>query len=124
MRSHIRGSKMSSLPEIERWLLMLGTGIAGLRLLKKYRFRSVEFDYFIESLDKEEIEISAFAPPPLQNQYAPLVERIQAELSSDIREAHTQLSDEIVDRMLQNTEKLHSLLKDIHQSVASGIFVV
>jgi len=116
---------MASFSEIEGWLSTLGIGIAGLRLLKEYGIRTSELKYFIENLDDVKIEVSAFAPAPLRNQYEPLVVKAEAKLRSGIKKIlDPNVSNEIVDDVLKGARELYSLLSDMHQATASGLIIV
>ena len=116
---------MASFSEIEGWLSMLSTGIAGLRLLKEYGIRAPELEYFVENLGNSKIKVAAFAPPPLRNQYEKSVAKAETRLRLGIeRMSETNVSDEDVDEVLKDTRELYSLLGDIRRATVSGIITV
>lgn len=115
---------MASISEIEGMLSMLGTGIAGLRFLKEYNIRTSELKYFIENFSDGKIEVSAFAPPPLRNQYEKVLSKIEAKLVSGVKKISSpNVSRKTVDKVLKDAKELYSLLNDIHQATISGIII-
>jgi hypothetical protein len=115
---------MASCSEIEMWLSTLGTGMAGLRLLKEYGIRTPELEYFIENISSSNIEISAFAPPPLRSQYEPLFSQANMKLKSGIKKlADQNVSDEVIDNVLNDARALYIILSDMHKSTVSGIII-
>ena len=116
---------MATFSEIEQWLSILGVGIAGLHILKKYGVRSSELEYFVENFGDAKIVVSAFAPSPLKNQYEPLLSESEIKLKSGIEKiSRTNASSEEVDEVLKDTRELYSLLRDIHQATISGLVTI
>jgi len=116
---------MASFSEIEGWLSILGTGMAGLRLLKEYGIRTSELQYFMEHLGDCRTQVSAFAPSTLKNQYEPLIVKAETKLISGLKKiSKPDVTDEVVDDVLRDARELYSLLSDMHQATASGFIVV
>lgn len=114
-----------SCSEIEKWLSILGGGMTGLRLLKDYDLRTPELEYFIENFDFERMEISAFAPSPLRDQYDELFTQAKEKLRSGVKEvANSSASDEVLGKTLRDAKELYSLLSDLHTAIASGFIIV
>jgi len=123
------GNLVASCSEIESWLSVLGTGIAGLRLFKMFGVQNSELEFFMENFGDMKIEVSAFAPPPLRNQYEITLKQAESELREKIQEMRAQtvdseVSDEMIDSVLKNAENLFSLLRDMHQATVSGFIIV
>lgn len=111
--------------EIEMWLSILGGGMTGLRLLKDYDIRTPELEYFIKNWDFERIEISAFAPSPLRDQYDQLFIETKEKLESGVKKvANSDVSDAVLDKTLKDAKELYSLLSDLHTAIASGFIAV
>ena len=116
---------MATFSEIEEWLSTLGAGIAGLHLLREYGIRTSELEYFIENFGKSRMSVSAFAPPPLKNQYEPILTKTETKLRSGLENIlHIDVSNEEIDEALKDIRELYSLLRDIHQATISGLIVV
>lgn len=116
---------MASVSEIEEWFSILGAGMAGLRLLKEYGIRTVELEYFIENFDKSKMRISAFAPPPLRDQYEPKFSSIKAKITSGIKAiSNTNTSDDTLNTLLADTKEMYILLNDVHRTITSGFIMM
>jgi hypothetical protein len=115
---------MASVSQIEEWFSVLGAGMAGLRLLKEYGIRTVELEYFTENFGKSEIKISAFAPPPLHDQYEPRFSGIKKEIISGIEAlSDPRISAETLNKLLLNTKEMYMLLNDAHRTFASDFIL-
>jgi hypothetical protein len=115
---------MASVSQIEEWFSILGAGMAGLRLLKEYGIRTVELQYFIENFDKSEMKISAFAPPPLRDQYEPKFSSIKGKIISGIKAISNQkVSADTLNKLLVDTREMYILLNDVHRTVTSGFIL-
>lgn len=107
--------------EIESWLSILSAGITGLHLFKEYGFRTPELIFFLENFDSEKMEIAAFAPPPLRDQYAQLFDEANKRLRNGIvKMRNSDVAEEVLDIVLRDTTELYGLMSDMHQSVSSG----
>jgi hypothetical protein len=116
---------MASYSEIERWLSVLATGMAGLRLLKHYGVRSPELEHFIQNITDGQMSISAFAPSPLREQYQPLISQTEEELKSETKKlSDPNVSEEIVDSVLNKAQELYTLLSDMHRNAFSSLIIV
>lgn len=115
---------MASVSQIEEWFSILGAGMAGLRLLKEYGIRTVELEYFTENFGKSEMKISAFAPPPLRDQYEPKFSGIKKKILSGIEAiSDPRVSAETLNKLLENTKDMYMLLNDVHRTFASGFIL-
>jgi len=112
---------MASSVEIEGWFSILATGMAGLRLLKEFGIRTAELDYFTKNFGKTKIEISAFAPPPLRDQFEPTFNQVEDKVKRDIEKIkEPNVAYDVVDELLKNIRDLYSLLSDVHRTIVSG----
>ncbi len=119
-----KGEIMASVSQIEEWFSILGTGMAGLRLLKEYGIRTVELGYFIENFGKSEMKISAFAPPPLRDQYEPRFSGIKKKIISGIETiSDPRVSAETLNKLLANTKEMYMLLNDVHRALTSDFIL-
>ena len=114
---------MASRSEVESCFSVLGAGIAGLRLLKQFGFKSKELELFIENMATEEkVKICAFAPSPLRNQYKASILEAEAKVKEDIKQLSAdQPSDEIIDQAINDTKKLYGILSELHRTVVTGL---
>jgi hypothetical protein len=118
---------MASCPEIEEWLSILGTGIAGLRFLKEYGVRTSELEYFTRNFGETRIEASAFAPAPLRSEYEQMLKQFETKLRAGIQELRAQtdsVSSELIEALLKDAKELFRLLRDMHQAAVSGLTFV
>jgi hypothetical protein len=115
---------MASRSEVESCFSVLGAGIAGLRILKEFGFKSTELDIFIKSMATDEkVKICAFAPSPLRNQYEAAITEVETKVKQDIEKvsAQTLPSDEVIDEAIKDTKQLYSLLAELNRTVVSGL---
>lgn len=118
---------MASISEIETWFSILGAGMTGLRLLREYGMRTVELRYFVENFDKYKMRISAFAPPPLRDQYEPKFSSVKTKISAGIQEvlrSNGNMPEEAVNALLEDIKEMYMLLNDAHRTITSGIILV
>jgi len=116
---------VASSSEVEGWLYLLGAGMAGLRMLKEFGIRTSELDYFIRNFGKTDMRISAFAPPPLRDQYELAFSETEKKLTQGIEKIEkSDVTNEAIDDAVENLRKLYSLLGDAHRMIVSGKLIV
>jgi hypothetical protein len=114
---------MASRSEVESCFSILGAGIAGLRLLKEYGFKSKELELFVKNMATDEkVKICAFAPSPLRSQYEAAISEAEKKVKEDIIKISTEKpSAATIDEAIKDTKQLYGILAELHRTVASGL---
>jgi hypothetical protein len=114
---------MASRSEVESCFSVLGTGIAGLRLLKVFGIKSKELEIFMKAMATEEqVKICAFAPSPLRGQYEESISEAETKVKQDIEKLSVDKpSDETIDKAIKDTKQLYGILAELHRTAVTGL---